>query len=215
VNRLPGLDAIDVGGGRIRLGALARLAALERTPPLPRVLHEAIAHVGHPQIRNRTTVGGNLAHADPASELPAAVVALDGEIVLTSIGAERVVPAGEFFLGPFVTARRPDELVTEIRLAMPERGTFVEFARRAGDFALVGACVVHTAAGARIALCGASPAPVRARRAEAALDAGAGAAEVGAVASEEVDPWDDALATTAYRRDLARTLVRRAVEALA
>lgn len=217
VNRITGLDAIDVSGGRVRLGALTRLAALERTASLPRVLHEAISHVGHPQIRNRTTVGGNLAHADPASELPAVVLALDGEIVLASLGGERIVPAAEFFVGPFMTARRSDELVTEVRLSAPEaaHGTFVEFARRAGDFALVGACVVRTNADVRIALCGASPAPMRAPRAETALAAGASAAEVGAAASEEVDPWDDALATAAYRRDLAGTLVRRAVEALA
>jgi carbon-monoxide dehydrogenase medium subunit len=210
VNRIPALDAIDVSGGRVRLGALTRLAALERTASLPRVLHEAIAHVGHPQIRNRTTIGGNLAHADPASELPAVVLALDGEIVLTARGGERTVPAVEFFVGPFATARRPDELVTEVRMSAAD-GTFVEFARRVGDFALVGACV----ADGRIALCGASPAPMRAPRAEAALAAGAIAAEVGVAASEEVDPWDDAFATAAYRRDLARTLVRRAVEALA
>jgi carbon-monoxide dehydrogenase medium subunit len=217
VNRIPGLDTVDVSGGRVRLGAMARLAALERVEALPRVLQEAISHVGHPQIRNRTTVGGNLAHADPASELPAAVLALDGEIVLVSLGGERVVPAAEFFVGPFMTTRRPDELVTEIRLMAPEgaRGTFLEFARRVGDFALVGACVVRAGTDVRIALCGASPAPMRAPRAEAALSAGASAADVGAAASEEVDPWDDALATAAYRRDLARTLVRRAVESLA
>ena len=216
INRIPDIAAVEEHEGHVRIGALARLAALERTDGLPPVLRQALTQVGHPQIRNRTTIGGNLAHADPASELPAVVLALDGEIVLASQRGERVVPAAEFFLGPFTTARRPDELVTEVRLVSDAGdGAFVEFARRSGDFALVGACVTRVGGDVRISLCGATPAPVRARGAELALAAGESAENVGATAAQEVEPWDDVHATAAYRRHIAATLVRRAVEAIA
>jgi carbon-monoxide dehydrogenase medium subunit len=215
VNRVPGLDGISAANGTLRLGALTRLATLERIESLPQALRAALPHVAHPQIRNRTTIGGSLAHADPASELPAVVLALEGEMVLASKGGERVVPAEEFFLGPFTTVRRSDELVAEVRLRSEvDRGVFVEFARRRGDFALAGVCAARTAAAVRIAAFGASPVPALLRGAAEAAAAGEPPDRVGAVAAREVEPWDDVLATAAYRRDLIATLVRRALEAL-
>ena len=214
LNGVHSLGEIAVEDDHVRLGALSRLAALERVPELPVPTHETLAQIAHPQIRNRTTVGGSLAHADPASELPALVVALGGTIALRSRDGERTVEAEEFFVGPFATARRSDEIVTDVTLPRAEgaRGVFLEFARRRGDFAIAGVCVVVRDAAARIAVCGASPRPVRALAGEAAFAAGASAAEVGATSATNVEPWDDVHASADYRRHLVETLVRRAIE---
>jgi carbon-monoxide dehydrogenase medium subunit len=216
VNRITGLDGVSAADGKVRLGATVRLASLERVEALPGVLRDAIGHVAHPQIRNRTTIGGSIAHADPASELPATIVALGGTIVLSSLSGERLVRAEEFFRGPFSTARRSDELVTEIRLdtSGEAKGVFLEFARRRGDFAIVGVCAVRAGGEARLSACGASPAPVLLRRAAEAWAAGEAPTQVAELASDEVDPWDDLHANTAYRRHLVGILVRRALEAL-
>ncbi len=211
LNGVAGLDEIAIADDRVRVGAGARLADLEQTSDLPSPLQAALRHVGHPQIRNRTTLGGNLAHADPASELPAVVVALGGTIVLRSLDGERVVPAEDFFVGPFMTARRPDEVITAVDLPRVRgRGAFLEFARRRGDFAVAGVCVVRDV-DVRIGICGASPKAMRARSAESALAAGADTASIAAAAASEIEPWDDVHATAAYRRHLVETLVRRAL----
>lgn len=228
VNRLPGLDGIVLDGGGLRLGALARTAAVELDPTVSSwcpALHEALEHSGHPQIRNRGTVGGNVAHADPASELPAVLIALDGVVTLRSAAGTRELAAPDFLAGPYTTARRSDELVTEIRLAAPPRvSTFAEIARRDGDFALVGVfAAVDTDDGrvssARIALCGASPAAVRALEAEQALTGRAldepAIGDAAAAAAAAVEPWDDLNGPAEYRRHLARTLTARALTALA
>ena len=228
VNGLPGLGGLSVDDGDLRLGALARAAAVERDAAVAAGwpgLREALQYSGHPQIRNRGTVGGNVAHADPASELPAVLLALDGVVTLRSREGERDVSARDFVLGPYTTARRRDELLTEIRLGpAPRLSAFREVARRHGDFALVGVFAgVDTNDGvvaeARISLCGASPAPVRAVEAERALvgrplDAAAiaNAAEAAAAA---VEPWDDLNGPAEYRRDLAFTLTRRTLAELA
>jgi carbon-monoxide dehydrogenase medium subunit len=229
VNRLPGLDGVIAQpDGGLRLGALARAAAVERDPAVAAGwpgLREGLRYSGHPQIRNRGTIGGNVAHADPASELPAVLVALDGVITLRSREGARDVAAADFFLGPYTTARRPGELLTEIRLApSPHVSAFREFARREGDFALVGIFAgVDTEDGrvtsARIALCGASPAPVRAAEAEQALVGRqlgkAVIAEAAEAAAAAVEPWDDLNGPAEYRRDLTRTLARRTLSSLA
>jgi CO/xanthine dehydrogenase FAD-binding subunit len=224
LNRIPGLDSIEVRRDRVVVGALARATAVERHNELAEalpVVREALRHVGHPQIRNRTTIGGNLAHADPASELPAVVAALDGAITLASKAGQRTLQWDEFFQGVFTTARRPDELV--VGVALPRRpgvvASFVEMTRRAGDFALVGACVSlrregATVGEARIAVCGAGAAPVRVRQAEASL---AGQAldgeclrELKALICEGLDPSGDVHASADYRRNVAATIVCRA-----
>jgi len=210
LGRIRDLAYVEERGDHLAIGALTREHALEASAAVAKsypLLLDTAKVIADPLVRNKATVGGNLAHADPASELPAVVVALDGELVLSSRSGERVVPAEEFFLGPFTTARRADELVTEVRLTTAQGGTFIEFARRAGDFALVGVCI----ADGRIGICGASPVPVRARRAEAALAAGESPERVGAAAAGDVDPWDDVHGSAEYRRHVVATLVRRAV----
>lgn len=215
INDVAGLAEIAVADDRVRVGAGVRLVDLEQTRELPSPLQAALRHVGHPQIRNRTTLGGNLAHADPASELPAVVVALGGTIHLQSLDGERVVPAEEFFAGPFTTARRSDEIITAVELPRVRgSGVFLEFARRRGDFAVAGVCVVRDRdrdRDVRIGICGAAPKAIRARAAESVLTAGGDAASVAAAAVSEIEPWDDLHATADYRRHLVETLVRRAV----
>jgi aerobic carbon-monoxide dehydrogenase medium subunit len=214
VNEVAMLDRVETTDGTLTIGALTRLTALERMGGLPRALASALPYVAHPQIRNRTTVGGILAHADPSSELPAVVAALGGTIILTSRAGERLVAAEDFFLGPFTTARRPDELVTQVRVPARGDGVFFEFARRVGDFAIAGVCAVHAGGQIRMCACGAAATPTLLRRAAEAAAGGEPPDRVGALAAEEVDPWDDVQASAAYRRDLVATLVRRAVEAL-
>jgi CO/xanthine dehydrogenase FAD-binding subunit len=166
--------------------------------------------VGHAAIRSRGTVGGSIAHADPAAELPAALIALDARFELRSPRGSRSLSASELFIGPLTTAIEIDELLTEIVVPAMRAGSrtaFVEQARTHGDFATAGAAVVVSPGEhAAIALLGAGPTPIRAVDAEQALVAGAGAAEVGALAAKSVASGD-------YRRALIATLVARAVQA--
>lgn len=177
LNRVAGLDAIEAdASGSLGIGAMARAARLERDPVALRshpVLAEALREVAHPQIRNRGTLGGNLAHADPASEMPAVMLALEARLVLRSRRGERTLPARDFFVGPLATALAPDEMLAGIRLpALPPRtGTaFLEVTRRRGDYAMMGLATVVTldAAGiciaARLACCSAGPTPLLDRK---------------------------------------------------
>jgi CO/xanthine dehydrogenase FAD-binding subunit len=184
------------------------------------------AHVGHLPIRTRGTLGGSLAHADPAAELPVAAVALDARLRLRSRRAERTLEASSAFLGPFTTAFAPDEALVSVEIP-PAAGTrrcgFAELAVRPGDFALVAAAVVATVdegtlADARVVLGGVEGTPLRATAAEAALEgaeaAPAAFAEAAAAAATGCDPPDDALVGAAYRRRLVERLVRDALESL-
>jgi carbon-monoxide dehydrogenase medium subunit len=226
LNRLPGLDTIGIApDGSLRLGAMARQRAVERsalvTTHAP-LLQEAMPHIAHPQIRNRGTIGGSLAHADPSAELPALMVALDARIRCLSSRGSRWVPAGEFFTGLFATALEPGELLVEIAIPRAATGTgsaFEEVARRHGDFALAGAAAVvevgeggicHTA---RVVLFGVGEGPVLAvqvtqdlpgRRLDEASIRDA-AVRVG----QDIDPSSDIHASSAYRRHLCGVLVRR------
>jgi CO/xanthine dehydrogenase FAD-binding subunit len=226
IGRLVELATIATGSDVVELGAAVTASHCERDAAvrgaLP-VLPEAIGHVGHPQIRTRTTIGGNIAHADPASELPAVLLGLDGAIELTSAGGVRTVAAADFFLGPWTTARRSDELLTRVAFPVPVglRAAFVELARRPGDYALAGAFVGIRAddgvvAECRIALCGVADTPVRAAPAETALvglsldDALAGIADV---VRDGVEPSDGPDCSAGYRRHVAGTVARRALGA--
>jgi carbon-monoxide dehydrogenase medium subunit len=209
---------IDVNGlrelGRMeegRIGALARTRAIELRPPAP-LLAQAVRHAGHVQIRHRSTIGGSCAHADPAAELPTALLALGASFRLRSTAGERLVAAAEFFQGVFETALRPDELLVEVDVP-PQRGpsAFVEHARIHGDFALAGAAVVLGDAPA-VALMAVADRPVRAPKAERLLAEGAPAAEAAAAAVRDLDPPSDHRASGRYRRALAEELVRRAIE---
>jgi aerobic carbon-monoxide dehydrogenase medium subunit len=216
------------GDGGLRIGAMTRQGAAERSDLVARgapLLFEALPWIAHPQIRNRGTVGGSLAHADPAAELPAVMVALDARFVLRSRAGARTVPAGGFYTGILTTVLRPDELLTEIQIPPRAPGAsaaFVEVARRQGDFALVGVAVELVAddaggcASARIALLSVGDGPVLATHAMSVLAGSAvGVAaieEAARVAAEvEIDPPGDIHASPAYRRHLARVLVRRAL----
>ena len=229
VNRLTELAYVRQHDGGVVVGALTRQHVVERSELIRArvpVVAEACRFIGHAPIRHRGTFGGNLAHADPASELPAVMVALEAEMAVASRAGSRAVPAGQFFTGPLTTALRPDEMLTEIRIpATPPRtgGAFVEMARRAGDFALVGVAALVTLDGAgrceraRIALCGVGPTPVRARAAEDALT---GQAPTAAVLDEAADraaaatsPPSDVHGSAEFRKKLARHFARQALAA--
>jgi aerobic carbon-monoxide dehydrogenase medium subunit len=214
VNRVAGLDAIEVDG-TVRLGALVRqadaLSSSELSAAVP-LLAAALRQVGHVATRSRGTIGGSLAHADPAAELPAALLALDGAVVATGPRGERRIPASELFLGPFTTSLAPGELLTSVLLTRQDGRPFgfAELARRHGDFALAGAAVLLEPA--RIVLFGLGGVPERALAAEQALDGGAEAAEAADLATRHLTPVGDVHADGDYRRRVAAVMVRRAIE---
>ena len=227
LRKLPGLDQIKITEAGVSLGALVRWrdilddARLRHAHPL---LAAAIKHVAHYQIRNRGTVGGSVAHADPAAEMPGVVVTCEATIAVTGKSGARVIPADSFFLGALTTALAADEIITEIRFpAWPagRRFGFEEFALRRGDFALAAAAVFYDqdaggrAANAHVGVIGVGDRPVRLATVEAALDGArvdaAVIARAAAAASAAVDPQDDIHASAAYRRSLVGTMVERAL----
>jgi carbon-monoxide dehydrogenase medium subunit len=171
------------------------------------------AEVGDNQVRHRGTIGGSVAHGDPASDLPALLLALEATFVVRGPSGERTVGAGEFFSGFLETALEADELLTEIRVPkLPRAGfSYQKFNRRAQDWAIVGAMAVRNG-GTRVALVNMSGTPLRAAGVEGALAAGAPPAEAAEHAAEGTDPPSDLNATPEYREHLARVLVRRALE---
>jgi len=213
------LDFISSENGTVRIGAGTTLSAVEDsaavTESLP-LLAQAIRYVAHRPIRNRGTVGGSLAHADPAAELPAVAVALDATLVARSSRGERRIDAAEFFSGPFTTALADDELLTSVEF--PASGgswAFIEVVRRAGDFALgIAAVGLGVQGGARVVVQGIGSRPTRVPDAERALAGGADDASAKAAAdaaSAAVSPIGDIHASADYRRRLAGVVVRRAV----
>jgi carbon-monoxide dehydrogenase medium subunit len=227
LNRAADLAYVKPRRGGLAIGAMTRQRVAEHDPRirvrLP-LLREAVRWVGHPQIRNRGTIGGSLAHADPAAELPAAAVVLGATFVLASSRGERVVDAGEFFTGYLTTAIEPDEMLAEVRFpAMPAGAgwAFAEIARRHGDFALVGVAVMlrgdanGRCTDARLAFTGVGAGPVRLAEVERALVgrrvAAPAAGEVGRLASSLLDPEGDIHATARYRRHVAGVLATRAL----
>jgi carbon-monoxide dehydrogenase medium subunit len=229
INEVSGLDRLSTWDGGVSIGALVRQSTLERADLIRQrlpLLTEAAALIGHPAIRNRGTVGGSLAHADPAAELPAALLALEAQVVATGPRGERSLAADAFFTGYLTTALAPDELVTEVRVPGVPPGTgsaFLEMARRSGDFAVCGAAALVTlnASGridrVRLALCGVGGGPLRARAVEQALvgelpDRAAIANAAQRVTAEIFDPPSDIHGSAAYRRKLAVVMTRRAVE---
>ena len=227
VNGAAELDYIRASNGVLAVGALARQRKLERwaATSVP-VIAEALRCVGHEAIRTRGTVAGSIAHADPSSELPALLLCLEGSVVARAIGGERVVPAGELFLAPLTTALRADELLTEVRFALPrpEAGWgFAEVARRHGDFALVGAVALlwrdadGRVAGVRLAFFGAGGTPVRGLAGEAILvghePTPSRLAEAARGAAARLSPDSDLHATAAYRRKVAAVLAERTLAA--
>ena len=226
INRLPGLDGISLEPEGLVIGALTRHDAVEHSSLVARhtpLIAQAMPHVGHRAIRTRGTIGGSIALADPAAELPACFVALAAAIRVLGRDGPRVIPAARFFRGIYTTSLGPGEIVTAVvvpPIRSGWRSRFEELARRHGDYALVGlAAHCRVEGGAivetRLAFCGVGTTPVRAARAEAALAGrrpGAGVlAEVGRALDADLDPPGDVHASAALRRHLARVLLARAV----
>jgi carbon-monoxide dehydrogenase medium subunit len=226
INRIPGLDGLTQNG-ELRIGALVRESALERSELIRTrypILADTAAVVADPLVRNRATLCGNIAHADPANDHPATLLALRASVVVTGPRGERVIPIDDFFTGLFATALRPDELVTEVRVPTPpprSGGAYIKLERKVGDFATAAVAVqltladdgVVTAAG--IGLTNVGPAPIRASAAEEfligrALERGV-LVEAARLAMEAAQPTSDLRGSADYKRDLVRVLGGRAL----
>lgn len=226
INRVEALASVSDPGG-LRLGALVRQRVIERSAAVAAaspLLPTAVRFIGHAAIRNRGTIGGSIVHADPAAELPAVLLALDGQVEATSQRGIRRVGASEFFSGYLMTALEPDELLTAVQFqpwAVGAGWSFQEFSRRSGDFAIAGAAAVlrldgnGVIADVRIALSGVSDTPVRAAKAEAALAGQAPSEEAWTAGSADavagLEPPSDLHGSAAYRRYLAAALIQRAL----
>lgn len=229
LNNIPELSYIRNGPDGLRIGAMTRQRDLELNQLVAEnseLIHETMPYIAHPQIRNRGTTGGSIAHADPASELPAVMLALNANFLVRSKSGERWIPASEFFLGMFSTALAPEEILVEIAVPpLPARSgwSFLEVARRHGDFALVGVAVVVSldknsrCEQARIALLSVGDGPLVAKQSVQSLIGQTGSDEVIRVVAEitarqDIDPPADIHATAEYRRHLARVLISRALK---
>jgi len=221
VGRLEELSYIRERGDTLAIGALTRHHDLATSPIVQEhnpLVSYAAGLIGDPQVRHRGTIGGSLAHGDPASDLPAVVLALDGEVDVTGADGVRTVAARDFFRGVFETAAGPGEMVTEVRvpkLSSDHVWSYLKFRRRAQDWATVGVAALARrsnggVAEPAIALVNMGATPLRAAQAEAAW--AAGAADPGANADEGTEPQSDTNASAEFRRHLVRVLVRRAVE---
>jgi carbon-monoxide dehydrogenase medium subunit len=227
INRIPALAYIREDDGAVAFGAMTRQRTIEFSPvvaaKLP-LLREATRWVGHLPIRTRGTIGGSIVHADPSAEYPAVLTALGGEVIVQGPKGRRTVKASELFETYLTTTLAPEDLVVEVRLpAMPAGAgyAFEEFARRHGDFAIVGIAAMVVRAGgrctaARLATAGAGPVPMRLRAAEEILERdGLSDAAIGgaaARAAELVQPDSDVHASAEYRRHLTRVLTARAIK---
>jgi carbon-monoxide dehydrogenase medium subunit len=219
LNGVGGLDGIVSSNGQLEIGALVRHAQAERSAELARrapLIALAMPHIGHPAIRNRGTIGGSVAFGDPAAELPACVLALDGELAIAGPQGSRAVKADDFFKGLFETALTARDVLTAIRIPAAGAETrvgFAEFARRHGDYAMVGLAASARADGKqlrdlRLAYFGVGPTPLRARHAEQALAAGDVEAAVRALA-QDLNPPDDVQASGTVKTHLAGVLLWR------
>jgi carbon-monoxide dehydrogenase medium subunit len=217
INGVGGLDAIALKSGSVEIGALARHVHVERSEVVAKhapLIARAMPHIGHPAIRNRGTLGGSIAFADPAAELPACLLALDGEVEATGPKGKRSIKAQDFFKGLFETALAPQEVLTGVRLPAANKDSrigFAELARRHGDYAMVGLAASARAEGkklsdVRLAYFGVGDIPVRAKKAEAALADGSIDAAVEAL---DLEPHDDVQATAKVKQHLAAVLLRR------
>jgi aerobic carbon-monoxide dehydrogenase medium subunit len=224
INGVPELSGVSVTDGWVAVGAMTREYVAEESETIAEavpLLAAALPLIGHEAIRSRGTVGGSLAHADPAAELPAVARALDAEFVVRGPSGERVVPAAEWFEGYLTTSRQPDELLTEVRFPAAGPGTgisFQEVARRHGDFAMVGLATSVTLSDgaisdARLAFAGVSDVPARAAGAEELLAGERPSAELfdeaARRAAYDLDPPSDLHGSAEYRKKVAAALVRR------
>jgi carbon-monoxide dehydrogenase medium subunit len=228
INEIEELAGIRSSGGPTRVGPLTRYRALQRDATFAQLfplIDEALPHIAHPQIRNRGTIGGNLSHADPASELPAIAVALRARFRVQAARQERWVEASDFFTGALTTDLQPDEMLAEIEFPLPKPRTgscFMEIARRRGDFAIAGVAVMMTlgerdeCTNVRLAFCGVGETPVDASSAADALVGHrlteAATRDVAASVQAMIDPAGNVHATADYQRHIAGVLTERALQ---
>src|SRR3984893_14201764 len=227
VNGIEDLAGIRPSGGTTGVGPLTRYRALQRDATFAQLfplIGEALPHIAHPQIRNRGTIGGNLSHADPASELPAIAVALGARFRVQAAKQERWIEASDFFVGALTTDLQPDEMLVEIELPLTKPRTgccFMEIARRRGDFAIVGVAAMITlgerdeCTDVRLAFCGAGETPIDASSAAEVLVGGApteaAIRDVAASVQGMIDPGGSVHATADYQRHVAGVLTERAL----
>ena len=217
VGRIGDLRYVREDGDRIAIGALSRHAELARDSVLAQhcaLVASVAAGIGDPQVRHRGTIGGSVAHADPASDFATLLLTLDAELVARGPDGERTIGAADFFTGPFETALGQRELLTEIRVPKVSGGTYLKHTRRAQDWATVGVAAARVNGGVHVGLASMGTTPLRAGAVEGALAGGASAADAAAHAAEGTSPPSDVNGSAAYRAHLAQVLVRRALESL-
>jgi aerobic carbon-monoxide dehydrogenase medium subunit len=214
IGGISSLRGITDAGSHVEIGALtthAEVASSDLVRSACPILAQAAAGVGDMQVRNRGTIGGSLAQADPHGDLPTVLLALDGEVTAEGPDGTRAIAARDLFLGFLTTSLKPDEILTGVRVPKAANGAYVKFNRRSQDWAVVGVAAVVDGSSARIALTGVGPAPVRAEAAERAFTGG-NAAEAAERAADGLEPPADSAGSADYRRHLVRVLTRRALE---
>ncbi len=216
VGRLGSHSYVREDGDRIAIGALTRhhdLAGDQLLRNRCGIVAHTASLIGDPQVRHRGTIGGSVAHGDPAADMPAVLLALEAELVVRGPDGERAVSAADFFRGVFDTALGPQDVLCEIRVPQLDGGwSYLKFRRRSQDWATVGVAAVRADGGARVALTNMGPTPVRAAGVEEALAGGADPASAAERAAEGATPTSDTAGSAAFREHLARVLVRRALE---
>jgi carbon-monoxide dehydrogenase medium subunit len=215
VGRLDDLRYVREDGDRIAIGALGRHADLALDPVLAQgcgLLARTAGNVGDPQVRHRGTIGGSVAHADPASDLGTVLLTLDADFVARGPDGERSIAASDFFVGPFESALGPQELLTEIRVPKVEGGRYLKHVRRQQDWATVAVAAVRLNGDVHVGLAGMGATPLRARAVEQAVAGGASPADAAVHAAEGTEPPSDVSASSEYRAHLAQVLTRQALE---
>ena len=215
IGRLDDLRYVREDGDRIAIGALSRHADLALDPVLAQgcgLLARTAGNVGDPQVRHRGTIGGSVAHSDPASDVATILLTLDADFVARGPDGERTIPAADFFTGPFETALGPQELLTEIRVPKVEGGRYLKHVRRQQDWATVAVAAARLNGDVHVGLAGMGPTPIRARAVEQAVAGGAAPADAAAHAAEGTEPPSDVAGSAEYRAHLARVLTRQALE---
>ena len=217
IGRLDDLRYVREDGDRLAIGALTRHAALVRDPVLAQhcaLIGQAASLIGDPQVRHRGTIGGSVAHGDPASDLGTILLTLDADFVARGPDGERTIPATEFFVGPFETALAHQEVLVEIRVPKVTSGTYLKHVRREQDWATVGVAAARVGGHVQVGLTSMGTTPLRARGVEDALAGGASPADAAAHTADGTEPPSDVSASSAYRAHLAQVLVRRALDQL-
>ena len=215
IGRLDDLRYVREDGDRIGIGALSRHADLALDPILAQgcgLLARTAGNVGDPQVRHRGTIGGSVAHSDPASDVATILLTLDADFVARGPDSERTIPAADFFTGPFETALGPQELLTEIVVPKVEGGRYLKHVRRQQDWATVAVAAVRLNGDVHVGLAAMGATPLRARAVEQAVAGGAAPADAAAHAAEGAEPPSDFAGSAEYRAHLAQVLTRQALE---